>query len=86
MVEEKLPLSVALISLNEEANIGRTLQSISRVASEIVLVDSFSKDATVEIAKGFGARVYLEEWKGYINQKKFCVAKMYATLDSCFGL
>lgn len=75
MVEEKLPLSVALISFNEEANIGRTLQSISRVASEIVLVDSFSKDATVEIAKGFGARVYLEEWKGYINQKNSALQK-----------
>ncbi len=65
----KLPLSVALISFNEEENIGRTLSSIADIASEIILVDSFSTDNTVGIARSFGAKVFQEEWKGHIEQK-----------------
>ena len=46
----KLPLSVVLISFNEEENIGRTLEAVNELASEIVVVDSLSTDKTVEIA------------------------------------
>src|ERR1017187_1455922 len=48
-------LSVAMIALNEEANLPRTLESV-RWADEIVIVDSGSKDRTLEIAQSFGAR------------------------------
>ena len=41
---EKLPLSVAIITYNEEENIERTLNSIKDIAAEIIIVDSFSKD------------------------------------------
>jgi len=75
MLDKKLPLSVVLVSYNEEENIGRTLESIYKIASEIVLVDSFSTDKTVEIAKRYGARIFLEEWKGYINQKNSALEK-----------
>ncbi len=75
MENNKLPLSVALISFNEESNIERTLRSIYKIASEIVLVDSNSKDKTVEIAKSYGAKVYVEEWKGFINQKNSALSK-----------
>lgn len=71
----KLPLSVALISFNEENNIGRTLSSISDIASEIILVDSFSTDNTVAIARSFGAKVFQEEWKGHIEQKNLALNK-----------
>lgn len=71
----KLPLSVAIISFNEEENIERTLQSISKIASEIILVDSDSTDRTVEIALRFGAKVFIETWKGYIEQKNSALAK-----------
>lgn len=81
----KLPLSVSIISFNEEENIERTLASIADIASEIVIVDSFSKDRTVEIAKNFGANVFLEEWKGYISQKNSalekCTQKWILALD-----
>jgi len=45
---KKLPLSVSVISFNEELNLARTLKSISDFADEIVLVDAFSNDRTVE--------------------------------------
>jgi glycosyltransferase involved in cell wall biosynthesis len=71
----KLSLSVALISYNEEENIGRTLESVKDIASEIVVVDSGSTDKTVEIAKKYGAKVFVEEWKGYRDQKNSALKK-----------
>jgi glycosyltransferase involved in cell wall biosynthesis len=66
-------LTVAIITLNEEANLPRTLHSV-RWAGEIVVVDSGSKDATVEIARKFGARVFEEPWKGFGAQKNSAIA------------
>lgn len=71
----KLPLSVAIISFNEEANLPRTLKSVADIASEIIIVDSHSTDRTVEIAKEFGAKVYIEDWKGHIAQKNSALEK-----------
>jgi len=71
----ELPLSVSIISFNEEANIGRTLRSIRTIASEIVVVDSHSKDGTRRIAETYGAKVYEEDWKGHILQKNSALEK-----------
>jgi glycosyltransferase involved in cell wall biosynthesis len=67
-----MTLSVAIVAMDEEANIGRTLASV-RWADEIVLVDSGSKDRTCEIARGFGARVVVEPWRGYVAQKQYAI-------------
>jgi glycosyltransferase involved in cell wall biosynthesis len=69
-------LSVAIITFNEEENIGRTLASVKDIADEIIVVDSGSTDRTVEIAKQFGAKVFVEEWKGFAAQKN-------SALDKC---
>lgn len=83
---EKLPLSVAIISYNEEKNIARTLQSIQDIATEIIIVDSFSKDKTVDIAKEYNVKVFSEEWKGHIQQKNSalekCSEKWILSLDA----
>lgn len=71
----KLPLSVAIISHNEEANLRRTLESIAPYASEIILVDSDSTDRTREIASEFGAKIFIEEWRGHIAQKNSALEK-----------
>jgi len=72
-------LSVVIITHNEEANIGRTLASVQRLVSddkgEIIVVDSGSTDRTVEIAKSFGAQIFVEEWKGYAAQKNSAIDK-----------
>ena len=67
-----MSLSVAIVAMDEEANIGRTLASV-RWADEIVLVDSGSKDRTREIAHEHGARVVEEPWRGYVAQKQYAV-------------
>jgi len=66
-------LSVAIVALNEEANIGRTLESV-RWADEIVLVDSGSTDRTREIAQRYGAKVIVEPWRGHVAQKNYALA------------
>jgi len=72
-------LSVCIITLNEEANIGRTLKSVQPLVAdgqgEIIVVDSGSTDKTVEIAKSFGAKVFLEPWKGFAAQKNSALDK-----------
>src|SRR5215468_7256688 len=74
-----MQLSVVIITLNEEANIGRTLQSVQPLVAdgkgEIILLDSGSTDRTVEIAKSMGAKVFVEEWKGYAAQKNSAIDK-----------
>ena len=67
-------LSVAIITLNEELNLSRTLASI-RWADEIIVVDSGSTDRTVEIARSFGARVIERPWPGFAAQKNFALAQ-----------
>jgi glycosyltransferase involved in cell wall biosynthesis len=72
-------LSVVIITYNEEANIARTLSSVQPLVAdgkgEIILVDSGSTDRTVEIAKSYGAKVFIEEWKGFAAQKNSAIDK-----------
>jgi glycosyltransferase involved in cell wall biosynthesis len=75
---EKLPLSVALISFNEEDRIGRTLEAVRDIASEIIVVDSGSTDNTLKIAESFGAKCYTEDWKGFEGQRN-------SALEKCSG-
>ena len=71
---EKIPLSVAIITKNEEENIRFCLQSIS-FASQIVIVDSGSTDKTLEFAAEFGCEIYSEEWLGFGPQKQSAIDK-----------
>ena len=72
-------LSVVIITHNEESNIRRTLASVQPLVAdgkgEIIVVDSGSTDRTVEIAKSFGAKVFVEDWKGYAAQKNSAIDK-----------
>ena len=74
-----MTLSVVIITYNEEANIARTLASVQPLVSdgkgEIIVVDSGSTDRTVEIAKSYGAKVFVEEWKGFAAQKNSAIDK-----------
>src|SRR4051794_17794062 len=66
-------LSATIITLNEERNIARAIESL-RCADEIVVVDSGSTDQTCEIAIRLGARVIEERWRGYAAQKNYAAA------------
>jgi glycosyltransferase involved in cell wall biosynthesis len=67
------PLSVIIITFNEEQNIGRCIESVKKVADEIIVLDSYSTDQTVETARSHGATVFQEKFRGYIGQKNFAM-------------
>ena len=71
---DRLPLSVAIITLNEGQNIGPCLDSV-RWAKEVVVCDSGSSDQTVSIAAGRGARVFEDPWRGFAEHKALAVAR-----------
>ena len=56
-------LSLCMIVRNEEATLGRCLESVRPIVDEIVVVDTGSSDRTLEIAKSFGARIRQIEWQ-----------------------
>ena len=74
-------LSVAMIAMNEEANLARTLETV-KWADEIVVVDSGSGDRTIEIAQSYGAKTSYHAFGGHGEQKN--VALDLCTMDgSC---
>lgn len=67
-------ISVVIITLNEENNIGRCIDSVKEIADEILVVDSLSNDKTCEIAKMKGATVHTQKFLGYVEQKNFALS------------
>lgn len=70
-----VPFSVCIITLNEARNIGRCIESVKDIAGEVVVVDSYSTDQTLEICRNYGARVILNPFGGHIQQKNFALAQ-----------
>jgi glycosyl transferase family 2 len=64
-------ISACVITLNEQRNLSRALNSLKPVADEIVVVDAGSTDRTQAIAREHGARVLAREWTSYSDQKNF---------------
>ncbi len=63
-------LSAVILTYNSEDNINRCLQSINW-ADEIIVIDSFSKDKTLEIVESYKARIFQNEYKGYSKQLEY---------------
>ncbi len=69
------PITAVVITLNEEKNIGRCLDSLVGVAAEVMVIDAGSHDRTCEIAEAKGARVITHTWEGYGGQKNFGISQ-----------
>lgn len=67
----KPTLAVVVITLNEERNIRRCLESIREVADEIIVLDAFSTDRTEAICRELGARFEQRSWQGYAASKNY---------------
>lgn len=78
-----MSLSIAIITLNEERIIERTIDAIKNVktchgtsfADEIIVVDSGSTDKTLEILKKYNVKVFHQDWLGYSDQKNLALSK-----------
>ena len=71
----KPSLTVAIIAHNEQDRLPKTLEQIQDIASEIILINSCSTDNTVAVAQSYGAKVFTEEFKGYVEQKNSLIPK-----------
>jgi glycosyltransferase involved in cell wall biosynthesis len=69
VVEDKIPLSVAIITKNEAENLHDCLMSVA-FAGQTVIVDSGSTDNTMQIARDFGCDVCVENWRGGFGAQK----------------
>ena len=77
-------ISATVITLNEEDNIRDCILSLQKICNEIIVVDSLSKDNTVQIAEELGAKVYKQKYLGDGPQKDFGV--QYAKNDWIISL
>jgi len=68
------PISCCIVCYNEEQNIRRCLESV-KWCDELVIVDSFSSDRTVEICREYTSQVIQHAWPGYVEQKRFALAQ-----------
>lgn len=68
-------ISVVIITLNEEKNIARCINSVADIADEVLVVDSHSTDNTRTISEELGARVIETDWMGYSDTKNMANAK-----------
>ncbi|MEF8810761.1 MAG: glycosyltransferase family 2 protein [Bacteroidales bacterium] len=69
------PISLVIITYNEERNIARCIESVGELADEVVVVDSFSTDRTEEICRQYGAKFIQHAFEGHIQQKNFAVVQ-----------
>jgi glycosyltransferase involved in cell wall biosynthesis len=69
-------ISAAIITFNEERNIRRCIESLKWCVDEIVVLDSYSTDKTVEICKELGVVIIQKEWMGYTQSKNYLNSKI----------
>lgn len=72
---EKIPISACIIAYNEEAKIAECLNSVRFFDDVVVLIDSKTTDKTAQLARDFGCRVFIEDWKGDGPQKQSVIDK-----------
>lgn len=65
--------SIVILTYNSELSIGETLQSVAFLSDDIHVVDSFSKDGTVEIAQKFGAKIVVHAFESYGSQRNWAI-------------
>jgi glycosyltransferase involved in cell wall biosynthesis len=71
-----LPLSVVVLTFNEEVNVQRCLDSVQGWCRDIFLVDSYSTDQTIEIAKRYTDKIYSHEYQGHAQQWSWALAEL----------
>ena len=69
----EIPISVIILTYNEEANIEHALKSVYEWASEIIVVDSYSTDRTLEIARKYTDKIYQHPFENFAQQRNWAV-------------
>ena len=67
-MQEKIPITAIIMTLNEQINLPECLESIKNFVDDIIVIDSFSTDNTVEIASQYTKKVYQNKFVNYSKQ------------------
>jgi glycosyltransferase involved in cell wall biosynthesis len=86
MNEKKLDIAVIILTYNEEKNLPHALSSVVRWADEIFVLDSFSKDRTVEIARHYGCQVFQHHFENYAKQRNYALKQFPVKSEWIFFL
>ncbi|MFQ6069164.1 MAG: glycosyltransferase family 2 protein [Candidatus Aminicenantales bacterium] len=70
-----MKITAAVITRNEEKRLEPALKSVAEVADEIVVVDSYSDDETLKIARRYNCRIFHRKWKDYADQKNYASSR-----------
>lgn len=65
-------ITATIITLNEEKHIAEVIKNVQQVCNEVIIVDSFSRDKTCDIARELGAKVIEQKYLGDGGQKEYC--------------
>ena len=76
-----MKISAIVLTFNESKHLRRCLESINEVVDSVIVVDCYSTDDTVEIAKAMSARVLQHEWVNYASQFNWAISQLDADTD-----
>jgi glycosyltransferase involved in cell wall biosynthesis len=79
-------ITVLILTYNEEKNIEHTLNNVKNFADEVVILDSYSTDQTINIAKEFGAKVHFRKFDDFSSQRKYALNSLPLSGDWIFVL
>lgn len=74
-------LTTIILTGNEEKNIKECIESVRKISKRIIVIDSYSVDKTVEIAKKMGAEIYEHKWENYASQFQYGLDKANVTTN-----
>lgn len=80
-MNKHVTLAAIILTKNESKHIIRCIESLKGIIDDIVIVDCFSTDNTVSIAKEMGARVIQHPWRNYATQLNFGIYECGITAD-----
>lgn len=74
-------LTAVILTFNEEKHLSRCISSLDGVANRVVIVDCFSSDATLEVARSHGAKVIQNTWVNYATQFNWALTQLEETTE-----
>ena len=83
---KKCPLCVIILTFNEEVNLPWALDSVVEWAEQVFVVDSFSTDGTLEVAKKYNISVYQNPWVDWANQRNWALENLPINTEWVFFL
>ena len=81
MANNQVTIAAVILTKNESKHIQRCIDSLKDVVDDVVVVDCFSTDDTIELVRKCGGRVVQHQWKNYATQLNFGIYDCGITAD-----